>query len=152
MLPHPLKWRVEKVIKGEIMSQIFCSKKICTGSKAEKVHPKHLCSWTKELPLLFKAALLGLRVLMCSTHSTCVARTRSHASLQWTGTQDSGYCRTSRYLNKAELIFTRAEPLWPQQAGSMDGTRKLDLPYCWITDVTPCWSLGETTHLSSCQY
>ena len=103
--PTSLEVRVEKVIKGEIMPQIFCSKKICIGSEAEKVHPKHLCAWTKQIPLLFKAAVLGLRELMCSTHSTSTARTRSHVSVKSPGTQYSGYCRTSRYLNKTVNLY-----------------------------------------------
>lgn len=65
---------MEKVIKGEMMSQILCNKKICMGSEAEKVPPKHLCAWTKHVPLLFKAAVPGLEVLMRSTHSPSVAR------------------------------------------------------------------------------
>lgn len=32
--------REEKERKREIMPQIFCSKKICTGHEAEKVHPR----------------------------------------------------------------------------------------------------------------
>lgn len=141
MLHTSLKVRVEKVIKGEIMPQKFCSKKICTGSKAEKVHPKHLCACNKQMPLLFKAAVLRLKVLMCSTHSTSVAQMHSHTYVKWAGTQYRRYCRTSRYLNKAEWICTGSEPLWPQQAGSVDGTRKLGLLCCWITASVGCIAL-----------
>ena len=127
------------MIKGKIMPQIFRSKKNLYRERGKKSPCKAPPCLDRFLCL--KAAVLRLTALTCSTHGTSVARTRSHAPAKWAGTQCTGYCRTSRYLNAAEWIWTGSEPLWPREVGSMDGTRKLDLPYCWITASAGCDTL-----------
>jgi len=125
------------------MPQIFFYKKFCMENWAKKAHAKFLCAWPTQVPLASKAVALWLRVPVHRMHSTTVARTHSHITAKWPGTPSRASCRTRSYLNEAKGICTGSEPLWLWQAGSVDSTRNLDLPYCWINGFGRNWCLAE---------